>query len=336
MLAVTLAILLALRLFVIDQLDELAVQPAPIVVAAEISEITDEQVAIAALTWGDPEVLLAPAWQGLVTDVGLTVGERVATGVPIATVDGIQRIAAHTARPFWRTLGIGDRGEDVREAQELLTTLGFYSGPISDTYGQTVARAATRWAASLGADAPDGSFDPGLVVWLPVPSIVVAATEIRPGVPAPPAGTVLARGPQPLVEALILTSTDQQVLLDEPIDWEFISGGIAYELSADRAARVRPDLLDRLSMGLTADNSSAEGVLRRREPVAAVLVPAAAVSANAEGDLCVWVPNGSGFAPRRVEVGDGTINRAQIVTGLVAGEAVLANPGSFLPSSECP
>jgi peptidoglycan hydrolase-like protein with peptidoglycan-binding domain len=336
LLAVPIAILLALRFLLVDRLDELDVQPEPIVVAAEVEELTDDRVATAALTWGDPEVLRAPSWQGLVTDVYLRPGDRVATGVAVASVAGIKRIAAHTERPFWRPLNIGDRGEDVREAQRLLTEFGFYSGEITDIYGDAVAQATARWVGSLGDGAPDGSFNPDYVVWLPVPSLVIADSEIEAGLPAPAAGTVLVRGPQPLVGAAILSSTDQPVVLEEPMDWEFAYADASYGLAADRPTRVRGDLLDRLSEALTSDSSSVEGVLRRRDPVTAVLVPAAAVTANAEGDLCIWVPSGSGFAPRPVEVGEGTLNRAQILTGLLGGEAVLANPATYLPSTECP
>lgn len=336
LLAIPIALLLVLRVALVDRLDGLRATPEPIVVLAEVAEVADERVAVASLTWGEATILVAPAWQGLVTDVHLAPGDHVTTGTPVVSVDGVRRIAAHTPRPFWRTLDVGDRGEDVRHAQQLLWTLGFLSGSISDAYTEAAARAVARWARSLGDEAPDGSFNPAYVVWLPVPSLEIAAIEIQPGLPAPPAGAVLARGPRPLVEAAILSSTDEPVVLDEPTDWEFVYAGTTYGLAAERVARVRSELLDRLSQAVASDDSAIEGILRRREPVPAILVPASAVTANSRGDFCVWVPSGDGFAARRVTVGEGTINRAQILSGLVGGEAVLANPGTYLLSAECP
>lgn len=334
--AIPLALLVLLRLAITEQLDRLATPPEPIVVTAEAVELRDERTARADLTWTDPTVLVAPRWEGLVTDVHLEPGDVVTTGRSVVSIDGVGRIAATTPRPFWRVLRVGDRGPDVAAAEQLLADLRFHNGPIDDIYDPAVARAAARWAASLGQRSPDGSFDPSLVVWLPLPSLTVVAVDIASGLPAPPPGTVIARGPKLLGGAVLLDANDRPIVLDDPSAWEFVYDGRGYALTEGRPTSLRPDLLANLADDLAEDTTSIEGVLRRVEPVVSILVPASAVMVNAGGDFCVWVPTRDGFAARRVEVGQGTVNRAQILSGLAAGEPVLANPGTSLVAPACP
>ena len=52
--------------------------------------------------------------------------------------------------PSYRDLGPGLEGDDVRQLQLALTRMGFYSGPVSGSYGAGTEAAVARWYQSAG------------------------------------------------------------------------------------------------------------------------------------------------------------------------------------------
>lgn len=147
--------------------------------------------------------LLAPAWSGLVTDVAPIVGKDLQTGSRVVQIDGVWRLASHTAQPFYRSIARGDSGWDVSMLNELLLTLQLPAGKGPRWSNETqlgVSRLAQDLGASSSSDTP---FDPGWMIWLPNPTQRVGAVAVKVGAPAPAPGAEVARGLPTVVSAAI-------------------------------------------------------------------------------------------------------------------------------------
>ncbi|RLP75069.1 hypothetical protein D9V32_11660 [Mycetocola tolaasinivorans] len=154
-----------------------------------------------ALGWEQGPVLRAPAWTGLITAVQPP-RTTVAHGDVVVTIDGIDRIAAHTPAPFWRPIGPDTiAGADIGALNTLLGDLGLARG-TANTFGSGTARGITQLAKKLGAEGD--TFDPAWVLHLAEPRITVGAAAFSVGQTAPAAGEELF-APRPRVTAALVT-----------------------------------------------------------------------------------------------------------------------------------
>lgn len=207
---------------------ERSVQSPPIVSAwlpvGETEPDMDRKV-IAVGTLGAAPPLLAPAWTGLVEQVDLRPGEPLRSGEVVAVVSGIPRLALHTARPFHRTLGYDDRGADVAELNAWLRARGLEASE-GDRFGAATRRGVRDLRQELHVPEPEadpappappagdpgappgegaapapppaptvdtaGTFDPGWVVYLPRPEVIVSTVNLQVGAPVAPPGSVVA------------------------------------------------------------------------------------------------------------------------------------------------
>ena len=68
--------------------------------------------------------------QGRVSEVYVDDGAVVEAGQPLLALDGRQAIAVMGDAPFFRPLDVGDKGEDVRQLEQVLADAGYSPGPI--------------------------------------------------------------------------------------------------------------------------------------------------------------------------------------------------------------
>jgi peptidoglycan hydrolase-like protein with peptidoglycan-binding domain len=113
-------------------------------------------------------------------DAGLTADGLVGAGTSAA----IQQRLAPPATPSG-TLRLDDRGEQVSELQRRLTELGYFSGPVSGTFGPLTQDAVVAFQRASGLTA-DGIVGPGTSDALRRATAPVPVN--------PPATTVLRRG----------------------------------------------------------------------------------------------------------------------------------------------
>ncbi len=312
-----------------DGLDDIELEPEPVVVAAQGRSVVEELGGSAQLLWGTAPSLVAPSWSGTVVEVPVSAGEAVESGTVVAVVDDIDRIAWHSPRPFFRRLGRNAAGGDVVEMQRLLRELGHYSGEIDGLYGGGTAAAVKAWAKTLGIAKPDGGFDPGWVVWLPDPAFEIAEIRLRPGKAAPARGEEILVGEIPLLSATAIDVEGDP--FDEGPGWAAVFGG-------DDEVAVGPDgkLDPQQVAGLVETEAEAvEITLRRVAPGNVVVVPASAVMTNAAGDTCIWIQEGSGYSALPISIDDAK-TRTVNVSGVSADAPVLANPGAVLDAPACP
>ncbi|MDR1394243.1 MAG: hypothetical protein LBJ62_09830 [Bifidobacteriaceae bacterium] len=181
------------------------------------------------LTWRSPEPIVAPAWDGLVQEIGLKSNQPLASGDSVALVDGIDRTACASTRPMAEDVQSGSKGVDVTTLQECLTLMGYDVSTDKGSYGRATRQAVTELAKQTGADSAEGPLIPTVpgaetdpatpprrlsvgywfaadwLVYLPEEGYVATAVDLRVGSPAPAAGSVLAAA-QPVLMAATLTA----------------------------------------------------------------------------------------------------------------------------------
>lgn len=151
--------------------------------------------------------LLAPAWTGLVEEVGLRVGEPLRSGDTVAVIDGLPRLAAATGRPLRRSLVPGDRGQDVTDLNGWLASRR-YEADAGDRFGRATRRGVLALRRDLGLAANVDEFDPAWLVFLAAPEVTVRSTTLQAGAPAPGAGTAIAEL-EPQITSVTLALADQ-------------------------------------------------------------------------------------------------------------------------------
>jgi peptidoglycan hydrolase-like protein with peptidoglycan-binding domain len=123
------------------------------------------------------------AASGVVTSIGTAPGDEVSAGDVLYAVDLRPVVVAVGATPMFRDLSLNSEGPDVAQLQELLVTLGFYSGESDGDFGTGVRVAVRGWQDSLGLD-DDGVVRRGDIVFVgSLPARMVLAEEVLVGAP---------------------------------------------------------------------------------------------------------------------------------------------------------
>ncbi|PFG20757.1 peptidoglycan-binding domain-containing protein [Serinibacter salmoneus] len=292
-----------------------------------------------------PSPLAQNALVGVVTALGAD-GEHSAGSVLYRVGETpVVLIAGET--PFWRDLGQGSRGQDVRAVQEFLGAVGFDIA-ADGVWGAGTTEAVKDWQEQIAAPAT-GSLPLGTLVTVPqVPAqIIIDREKIWPGATLSGGEVVLltASG-EPTFEMEVTTSQAElapvgtSVHLEAgDVTWQAViaealpndSGGVSLRLASPEGATVCGQECDALPAGI--ENyllTQVEVVAPQRGPV----VPVSALRTSMGGDTNVTVVTAEGEQERRVEVlaiADGLA----VVSGLSAGEQIRVfadeAPGEITP-----
>lgn len=323
-------------LLVEETLNGISSEPTAFVQPPQLSDFDERTGVAATLTWVDGPALYAPAWSGIVGRVDVQPGDSVDHGDAIAVIDGTTRLAVSSPQPFYRPLGLDDRGPDVGWLHDALASLGYMEGVSNQDRERTseaTLLAIGGLATDLGISSTVSAFDPAWFVWLPQ-SLQVEAIELTVGSPAPPAGSAIAASRARLGAATLQTMDGQQLELDRDVSYLLEIAG--EELSLDsEIGTVNEAGLARLSTALPARLDSASGTVRREQPVPVWALPSAAVMSNASGQLCVWIESGDQFEAVGVVVVAGRAGVTFIVPPMTAAN-VLHNPSQILAQPTCP
>lgn len=150
---------------------------------------------------------------GTITTVDFVSGDLASVGQVLYTVDLRPVIVGEGAIPSFRDLSLNATGPDVAQLQELLTTLGHFTGEVNGTYGFTTQVAVQAWQGAMGITPTDGVFRRGEVVYLPsLPEAIALAEELRIGSPVG-GGEELILGVPSDPEFWIPLSTEQRDLI---------------------------------------------------------------------------------------------------------------------------
>ena len=286
-----------------------------------------------ALTWGAPDPLRAPKWDGgLIQSVLVSPGEQITDASEIARINGVLVLGVVSPEPFYRTIARDDRGEDVRALNNFLSRSGFAVVEGDVATAKTVAGIRSL-AERIGLQNVS-TFEPDWVVHMPVDSYSIGAIELKEGTPAPALGVPIITAAVELTSATIVppgtfpSTSDTGNPAPDPREIDRRAMAIApnqriflgqHEILLDES-RTKPDAAS-LSVIASAVASTATAVQANqvRSAVAGdVVVPSAAVFANAGGQTCILLQStdravlielvadvgGSSIVRGNVDVGD--------------------------------
>ncbi|MEX2323521.1 MAG: hypothetical protein WEA29_07095 [Acidimicrobiia bacterium] len=324
------AVLVWVRLGVEDRLAGLHQAAPPLETVATFREDVGRQPVNVSVVWGEPRVVVAPSWFGLVTGVMVSAGDVVGDGDSVVVVDGVRRMAVASSAPFYRRLASGDRGDDVVMLEEALVRLGYLATAGDGVVRQSMLTAVRALAVDLGVVGTVSGFDPGWLVWLSEDGFEVAEVAVVVGMSAPGQGAPLLHGPRRIAEITVASFDGASVSL--PGSWEMEVGGVVVGLE-DGVPDPAGVLM--LSAALDPLTDVVSGVVRLSVPRVVMDVPAAAVVSGGDGLVCVYVPDGDGFVAVPVVLGSGRAGTVEVVSGLADGDVVLANPADVLAAPAC-
>jgi hypothetical protein len=307
---------------------ELATTPHPTITQAWPVDVAMAVPAKATLTWQPGPVLVAPTWNGLVTEVYATADRPIRDGSALVRIDGVDRLAIATPRPFHRNLRLGDRGADVVMLREVLDKLGIGRTSVTserfDAALQSNVMTLERRLAGPTV-AIHGDFRPEWFVWMPAPEVTAQSVIMHAGSPAPPPGAPLVTATPTLAGVKVSPAGSDRLRGDTK--YSFVVNETAVPLSD--ALTATGSAAAALSTAVKPGQETVDGQVSVTDRRGAVGVPLTAVVVGQHAELCVIVVTASKYQPRPVEVSGGDMGFTEITRGLAAGESILVNPNAL-------
>lgn len=313
-----------------------SVEPKPVPVLSPSTEVVDDQAAsvTVALRWRSGRSILAPDWSGLVTAVRVRRGDSVSEGQAIVTIDGVDRIAAVTEQPFYRSITAGSAGPDVAQLNALLPRLGLPGGSGSTWTGRT-AQGIAELRARLGlAPVPrlEVSFDPAWVVRIPEPGVVVGSVSTHVGASAPPVGEPVFEEQKTIAGAAITPAEGESL----PDAGATVVEAAKETLDLGDNATLDSKALSALSRSIPLGTESVKGTMRLKTPRTATVVPASAVVVDPDtARQCVFTGGWRQSGPVGVKARESSVGSADIGDAIRPGTEVLVNPLEVAPTRGC-
>nr|WP_246422559.1 peptidoglycan-binding domain-containing protein [Nocardiopsis mwathae] len=117
-------------------------------------------------------------------------GAVIDPGGRLYEVDGRPVILLRGDKPAFRTLAVGDKGEDVRRFEQALSELGYGGFTVDDEYTALTAYAVKQWQKDVGLP-QSGEVDPAHV-WFAADSVRVSGKDVKVGERTSPSAPVMS------------------------------------------------------------------------------------------------------------------------------------------------
>ncbi len=255
---------------------------------------------------GSPVIATSTVPGGTVTALA-SEGDILGHGDALFVVEGDPVTLFVTDVPFYRTLGVGSMGDDVRVLEEALLSFGFDADgalTVDDVFDEETTNALVAWQASIGAPV-DGVLNIGEIM-VTEDSIRIAASHISIGSNVTPGTPIYTPSTSTSVVSVRLPAEDQELILagdsvtvvmpngdDEPASVTTV-GNIAIrsqefgtyfevEITLDRQGAATG--LDEAPVDVEVIDDRVENVL---------VVPVTALLALGEGGYAIQIDTGNG------------------------------------------
>lgn len=290
------------------------------------------------MQWADGASVLSPSWSGLVVAIAQS-RDVVQNGDRVVKIDGIWRIGVYTSAPFYRSLGSGDSGTDVKMLNEVLRSLG-YSANSGSNWSDATARGVRQFLIDQGSQVADVTkvrFEPGFFIWLPSESVPVAQIAAQVGAQAPAVGTPILIAPKLASSAKLKATDSQDSLGQRPAgEWVLRSGEVKVPYTGDPQMPVSD--LSQLRNIVQPGAATATVSLERAHPANSWSVPIASVISGSGKTYCLYSRDKAG--PKKTAILPVTLVGGSIATTRVTGNIneaseVLVNPGKTHPEVSC-
>ncbi|ASU85908.1 peptidoglycan-binding protein [Nocardiopsis gilva YIM 90087] len=153
-------------------------------------------------------------------------GKVIDPGGKLYEVDGKPVSLLRGDKPAFRTLAVGDKGEDVRQFEQALSELGYGGFTVDNEYTELTAYAVKRWQKQVGLP-QSGEVDPANV-WFASGSVRVSGKDVKVGERTSPSAPVMSttsgdRG----VDVPLKVEDRELVSKGDQVDVELPGGGKA-------------------------------------------------------------------------------------------------------------
>jgi multidrug efflux pump subunit AcrA (membrane-fusion protein) len=292
---------------------------------ASVGSLTYSYEAAGTIGYESP-VVVESTLSGTVLEV-VEPGDTVSSGDVLARIDDHVVVWLSGDLPAWRSLGVGDDGDDVEQLELALTELGFNDGTVTvdDDYTDATASMVERWQESLDVE-PTGTVELGSVV----------STGDRDRVASVEANIAGLVEPGPL---LSLGSSERVVTIDiDPAQAVHLEVGDTLDtMLPDRNVVTATVASVTETSEIWTVTAAVDGdVLPERDTITvdagwdhiiaddALTVPSSALLRLDNGSYVVDVVDDSGGVDRRqVALGVSVGARTEIVSGLAPGDVVV-------------
>jgi multidrug efflux pump subunit AcrA (membrane-fusion protein) len=214
------------------------------------------------------------AGPGLVGAVHIDDGSTVEAGQSLLALDGRDAVAVAGDQPFFRSLDVGSRGQDVKQLEAVLAAAGYQPGPVDELYTEQTRFALAQWQSAHGYPGATPEHRETVTVSLGQGAGYTLGAETSAGVTigagksaAPTARHAAATGPT----RFHLVSTSNPELTIHSVGAVTAEGSVAqFQITAD-------DLLD-TDTDVTLEASGTAGAADVVLPPTKVVFPAGASS----------------------------------------------------------
>ncbi len=316
-------LVLLLRVTEVSPLES-AAPPEPVVGVVESAQRLNETSVAVSLV---PAETFSPRAHvdGLVTAVLVETGDTVTTGTVLLGVGDVDIVAYQADRPLHVDISAGGRGAVVSRAQQLLTDLGLYSGPVDGVAGSSTISAIVAFNTSHGSGR-SRTLSLASLVWVGPAPITVANVEVEPG------ETISAGAPVLTAEAgLAGVAIDSGLVIDSSAPLVLDVYGVVVDLPPSATVVTDPQFTSAVTRMLAGRNEGT-GVVRLRDPVTVATVPASAVVMDASGANCIFADVTG--PPTAVTPTGGTLGTVDLAENMV-GAPVLVNPREVRSDLSC-
>jgi multidrug efflux pump subunit AcrA (membrane-fusion protein) len=124
-------------------------RPRPLIVTAEVTRRTlDDTVTLSGTLSRLAQRTVTATTTGQVSGVSVANGQIVQAGQSLIGIDGRESVAEDGSFPFFRSLSLGDTGQDVMQLDQILAGQGYDPGPLSTTFTTQTQFALGQWQAA--------------------------------------------------------------------------------------------------------------------------------------------------------------------------------------------
>lgn len=261
---------------------------------------------------------------GTVTKVRVSGPGEVQAGDPVYDVDLEAVRVAQGSVPAFRTLGPEARGDDVRQLQALLKSLGLMDSAPDGRFGPSTARGVEQWQRNLG-ERPTGEVPLGRLLFVPQLPAKVALQGLSVGSVVSPGGSA--------------APPDDTTVGQEGVGIKVLPAAPTFTITLpeNQAALVRTGMTVQISKGeYTWDAQMTEiGDSGTDGAAIARLGPAKGAASICEQDCSSIPPGGDTALEVRIELIPKTAGVVVPTTALVVGTdgsaSVVAEDGTRMP-----
>lgn len=304
---------------------ESASSPEPLIASVERQEREREVNVAIKVEYADA---LAPTTSasGTATSVTVAPGDEVTTGTVVARVNDAAITAYSSPSPLWRDLAHGAEGGDVRVAQDLLRTLGYYSGSSDGRVGYTTEKAIKAYNAARGYGSGNGYLSLASLTWIGTGPVTVASVTVHAGDQVSP-GTELFTTTAAL--AAITVSETPNIVRDAEV--VLVVNGITTPYVAGSGRVTDPEAVAAIAASL---GTATEGLgsVKLTVPISVGAIPSSAIVSEPEGATCFF-PDLTSPGVVVTPLG-GSLGTVDVDVSLV-GQPVLVNPREVREDLSC-